>query len=50
LVLHALGSHLNNIDKIQINNASFTIIDKVDNDFRVVRVNDDTSNISGLLS
>ena len=50
LVLHALGSHLNNIDKIQINNASFSIIDKVDNDFRVVRVNDDTSNISGLLS
>lgn len=40
LVLHALGTHLNNIDKLAIDNASLTIIDKVGNDFKVIRVND----------
>jgi broad specificity phosphatase PhoE len=40
LVLHALGSHLNNIDKLAIDNASLTIIDKVGNDFKVIKVND----------
>jgi uncharacterized protein with von Willebrand factor type A (vWA) domain len=41
--LHALGTHLNNIDKLAIDNASLTIIDKVGNDFKVIRVNDTTA-------
>ena len=49
LILHALGTHLNNIDKLAIDNASVSIIDKTENGLRVVRVNDNTSNIAGLL-
>lgn len=49
LVLHALGTHLNNIDKIVINNASITILDHTNDGLRVVRVNDDSSNIAELL-
>ena len=49
ILLHALGTHLNNIDKISIDNASFSVIDKVGNDYRVIRVNDNSSNIKGLL-
>jgi broad specificity phosphatase PhoE len=40
LILHALGTHLNNIDKLQIDNASVSILDMNGNDLRVVRVND----------
>jgi broad specificity phosphatase PhoE len=49
LILHALGTHLNNIDKVSIDNASISIIDKTDNGLRVVRVNDNTSKVAGLL-
>ena len=49
LVLHALGTHLNNIDKLQINNASISILEKDSQGLRVIRVNDDTSSISDLL-
>ena len=49
LILHALGTHLNNIDKVSIDNASISIIDKTDNGLRVIRVNDNSSNIHGLL-
>ena len=49
LVLHALGTHLNNIDKLQINNASISILEKDDRGLRVIRVNDDNSSISELL-
>jgi probable phosphoglycerate mutase len=49
LVLHALGTHLNNIDKLQIGNASFSIIDVDNDDYRVIKVNDDSSKISDLL-
>ena len=49
LILHALGTHLNNIDKISVDNVSVSIIDKTDNGLRVVRVNDTNSNIAGLL-
>jgi broad specificity phosphatase PhoE len=49
LILHALGTHLNNIDKVSIDNASISIIDKTENGLRVVRVNDNSSNIEGLL-
>lgn len=49
IILHALGTHLNNIDKVSVDNASFSIVEKNGNDYRVIRVNDNTSNISGLL-
>ena len=52
LILHALGTHLNNVDKMQINNASISILErnpKNPTDFRVIRVNDDTSKIASLL-
>ena len=49
LILHALGTHLNNIDKIQISNASVSVIDIKGRDFRVVKVNDTSSTLSGLL-
>jgi hypothetical protein len=49
-VLHALGSHLNNIDKISVDNASFSIIDKNGNDYRVLTVNDKHSHIKKLLA
>jgi broad specificity phosphatase PhoE len=50
LLLHALGSHLNNIDKVQINNASISIIENGKNGLRVLRVNDDTSLVKDLLA
>lgn len=49
LILHALGTHLNNIDKIQINNASFSILERSKNGLKVIRVNDDTSAVKELL-
>lgn len=49
ILLHALGTHLNNIDKITIDNASFSIIEKNGNDYRVIKVNDTSSKISELL-
>ena len=49
LILHALGTHLNNIDKIQISNASFSVIDVKGRDFRVVKVNDTSAKICELL-
>ena len=49
LVLHALGSHLNNIDKIHVSNASTTILDFKDNDYRVIKVNDESSRPSDFL-
>ena len=49
LVLHALGTHLNNIDKLAIDNASFTIIERDGNDFRVLRVNDTHTSAKDLL-
>ena len=50
LVLHALGTHLNSIDKLQISNASISIIEKNGNDFRVLKVNDDKSTVSEMLA
>jgi probable phosphoglycerate mutase len=49
LILHALGTHLNNIDKFHIGNSSFSVIDYDKGDFRVIKVNDDSSKISNLL-
>ena len=49
LIMHALGTHLNNIDKLQIDNASVSIIDKNGTDFRVVKVNDSSSKLSEML-
>lgn len=49
IILHALGTHLNNIDKLQIDNASISIIDRDKNGLRVVRVNDTSSKIKELL-
>jgi broad specificity phosphatase PhoE len=49
LVLHALGTHIDKIDKLHINNASISILDFHDNDYRVIRVNDDSSKVSELL-
>lgn len=50
LVLHALGSHLNNIDKISVDNASFSIIEKNGNEYRVLTVNDKHTHIKKLLA
>jgi broad specificity phosphatase PhoE len=49
LILHALGTHINNIDKISIDNASFSIIEKNGNEYRVLKVNDTSSKLSNLL-
>lgn len=49
LILHALGSHLNNIDKVVIDNASISVLDYGAGGLRVVRVNDDTSKIKELI-
>lgn len=49
LILHALGTHLNNIDKIHIGNSSISIVDVVDLDYRVIKVNDDSSKVANLL-
>ena len=52
LILHALGTHLNNVDKVQINNVSVSILEidpKNRNNLHVIRVNDDTSKIASLL-
>ena len=50
LILHALGTHLNNIDKLQIDNASISIIERDKQGFRVIRVNDNSSQIRELLA
>ena len=49
LILHALGTHLNNIDKIQISNASVSILDIHGRDFRVVKVNDTSAKLKDFL-
>ena len=49
ILLHALGTHLNNIDKLHIDNASVSIIEKNGNDFRVLRVNDAHTKIKDLV-
>ena len=49
ILLHALGTHLNNVDKLTIDNASFSIFEKVGNDYRVTRVNDTNTAIKDLL-
>ena len=49
LILHALGTHLNNIDKLQIDNASVSIIDRDKNGLRVIRVNDTHTKVMELL-
>lgn len=49
LILHALGTHINNIDKVTIDNASFSVIDKTGNDYRVITVNDRSSKIAKFL-
>jgi len=49
LILHALGTHLNNIDKISIDNASISVIDKTKDGLRVVKVNDTSANLKDLL-
>jgi len=50
ILLHALGSHLNNIDKISVDNASFSIIEINGNDYRVLTVNDKHTHIKKLLA
>lgn len=50
LILHALGSHLNNIDKLHIDNASISVIEKNGNDLRVLKVNDTKSRVRELFS
>lgn len=49
LILHALGTHIDNIDKIHIGNSSFSILDFSGDDYRVIKVNDDSSQVSDLL-
>ena len=49
LVLHALGTHLNNIDKISVDNASISIIDRTKDGFRVIKVNDTSANVKDFL-
>lgn len=49
LILHALGSHINNIDKVTVENASFSVIEKSGNDYRVLKVNDTTSKVASFL-
>ena len=49
LVLHALGTHLNNIDKISVDNASISIIDRTKDGFRVIKVNDTSANVQDFL-
>ena len=49
LVLHALGSHLNNIDKLEIDNASISVLERDGNSLRVLTVNDLNSNVSELM-
>ncbi|MGI9199126.1 MAG: histidine phosphatase family protein [Candidatus Nanopelagicaceae bacterium] len=49
LLLHALGSHLNNIDKITVDNASVSVIEKSGNDYRVLTVNDKHTKIEKFL-
>ena len=49
MILHALGTHLNNLNRLTINNASISILDFEDGDYHVLRVNDDTSTIKELL-
>lgn len=49
LVLHALGSHLNSIDKLEIDNASITVLHRDGNALRVLAVNDLHSNLIDLM-
>ena len=49
LILHALGTHLNNIDKVSIDNASISIIDRTKEGLRVIKVNDTSANVKDFL-
>ena len=49
IILHALGTHLNNIDKIQISNASISVLDIKGRDLRVVKVNDTSAKLREFL-
>ena len=49
LILHALGTHLNNIDKLHISNSSISVLDQIDGDLRVFKVNDEASKITDLV-
>jgi broad specificity phosphatase PhoE len=49
LVLHALGSHINNIDKFEIDNASITVLERTGRDLRVLTVNNSSAEIKDLL-
>ena len=48
LILHALGTHLNNIDKLHIANSSISVLDQIENDLRVIKVNDESSKLTDL--
>jgi broad specificity phosphatase PhoE len=49
LILHALGTHLNNIDKLSIDNASISILDATEDGLKVVKVNDTSANLRDFL-
>lgn len=49
LILHALGTHMDNLDKIHIGNSSISVLDFTGNDYRVIKVNDDSSQVADLL-
>lgn len=49
IILHALGTHLNNIDKLHIGNASISVIERNKSGLSVIKVNDDTSFIKDLM-
>ena len=49
LILHALGTHLNNIDKVSIDNASISVIDRTKEGLRVIKVNDTSANVKDFL-
>ena len=48
-LFHALGTSLDNLDRLQIDNASVSIIDVQNGEFRVRAVNDRTSNLKEYL-
>jgi broad specificity phosphatase PhoE len=49
LILHALGSHLNSIDKLEIDNASLSVLEREGNSLRVLLVNDSNSKVLDLM-
>ena len=49
LILHALGSHLNSIEKLEIDNASVSVIERDGNSLRVILVNDKNTKMIDLM-